>query len=228
MGSGVYKRTKDPWNKGKHGLQKAWNKDLTKETDERVMKMSLKLVGHECTQTTKDLIAIGCQGYKPWNKGLTKLDDLRIMGSAIKMKGVWTDPEYVWNTIEGKERIATKILQANVEKPNGLERKCMDLFGKESLWMFHYVGDGTLWISGMNPDFINIDKKQIIEAYGCFWHCCKKCGHLNRGRRRQNDTLRINKFKKLGYSVLVIWEHELKNSEKTMLRIKKFVEVDND
>lgn len=31
-------RTNEPWNKGKKGLQIAWNKGLTKETDERVAK----------------------------------------------------------------------------------------------------------------------------------------------------------------------------------------------
>ena len=31
-------RTNEPWNKGKKGVQVAWNKGLTKETDERVAK----------------------------------------------------------------------------------------------------------------------------------------------------------------------------------------------
>lgn len=33
-------RTNDPWNKGKKGVQVAWNKGLTKETDDRVKKYS--------------------------------------------------------------------------------------------------------------------------------------------------------------------------------------------
>lgn len=31
-------RTNEPWNKGKKGVQVAWNKGLTKDTDERVAK----------------------------------------------------------------------------------------------------------------------------------------------------------------------------------------------
>jgi hypothetical protein len=35
-----------PWNKGKKGVQVAWNKGLTKETSESVMKTSQTLEGH--------------------------------------------------------------------------------------------------------------------------------------------------------------------------------------
>lgn len=45
-----------PWNKGKQGVQKAWNKGLTKETDERVKKISNSKVGHEVSKETRDKI----------------------------------------------------------------------------------------------------------------------------------------------------------------------------
>ena len=41
--SGVYIRTKPVWNKGKVGVQTAWNKGLTKETDSRVLRNAQKI-----------------------------------------------------------------------------------------------------------------------------------------------------------------------------------------
>jgi hypothetical protein len=53
-----------PWNKGKKGLQIAWNKGLTKELDTRVK--------------NKANAQVGKKGCPAWNKGLTKDTDERI------------------------------------------------------------------------------------------------------------------------------------------------------
>jgi len=79
MPRGVYKRTTEhrkamseahlgqvSWNKGKKGLQVAWNKGLTKETDLRVKAISI------------GVLATGQRGRIPWNKGLTKETDERV------------------------------------------------------------------------------------------------------------------------------------------------------
>lgn len=119
------------------------------------------------------------------------------------------------------EKMMSKSLEANLTiRPNKLEIQVIEIL-KSLSSDIKYVGDGTHWVlgTGRNPDFINEDKKQIIEVYGCFWHCCKKCGHTNRDKRHQKDALRINKFKDLGYSVLIIWEHELKKLEMVTKKI---------
>lgn len=62
-----------PWNKGKRGLQIAWNKGLTKETDERVRRYSEKLPssrrGMKLSASHRKNIGRGIKGRKPWNKG---------------------------------------------------------------------------------------------------------------------------------------------------------------
>ena len=69
-----------PWNKDLKGSQIAWNKNLTKETDERVAKYSLQKVGKKrpdmkgknnpCFKTENGLHH-SC-GKPSWNAGLTK------------------------------------------------------------------------------------------------------------------------------------------------------------
>ena len=60
-----------------------WNKDLTKETDERVMAISKKFRGRKIGGAIKHIC---------WNKGLTKETDerLKAVGKKIskKLKGV--------------------------------------------------------------------------------------------------------------------------------------------
>lgn len=70
-----------------------------------------------------------------------------------------------------------------------------------------------------NPDFFFPDGRLIVFVDGCFWHGCRKCGHIprtngafwkakierNKLRDRQTTmSLRGDRFK-----VLRFWEHEL-------------------
>ena len=81
---------------------------------------------------------------------------------------------------------------------------------------YKFVGDGKIFIAGFVPDFININgQKKIIELYGDYWH----------KDTQEKDKYRIDTFKKYGYDTLVIWEHELKDLEKTRNKIRSFTEV---
>lgn len=204
--------------KGKEGFQKGnsfgackrpWNKGLTKEDDLRIRASSGSFIeGHNINR-----------GRASWNKGKHHTQDTKdLIGEASKER--WKDPVYAKNSMQ-------KSSEANeTVRPNKPEQKVIEIL-KMLVSDIEYVGDGTHWVigTGKNPDFVSEDKKLIIEVFGCFWHCCKKCGHPNRDNKRQKDALRVNEFRRLGYSVLVVWECELKHPEKIMLKIKKFIEV---
>jgi len=55
---------KIPWNKGKRGLQVAWNKGLTKDSDERVAKYGQARKGKNLTSEHKKKISISHKGKK--------------------------------------------------------------------------------------------------------------------------------------------------------------------
>ncbi|HLD10780.1 MAG TPA: NUMOD3 domain-containing DNA-binding protein [Candidatus Nanoarchaeia archaeon] len=69
-----YNRKHGPWNKGKKGLQIAWNKGLTKETDPRVKKYADKLpkarVGMKLSKEHRENIGKGIKGRPAPNKGI--------------------------------------------------------------------------------------------------------------------------------------------------------------
>lgn len=53
-----------PWNKNITGVQNAWNKGLTKETDGRVRKISNSKIGHEVSEKTREKISKAFKGKK--------------------------------------------------------------------------------------------------------------------------------------------------------------------
>jgi DNA mismatch endonuclease (patch repair protein) len=73
-----------------------------------------------------------------------------------------------------------------------------------------------------NPDFIFSEIKLAIFTDGCFWHGCPVCHHskikshsrfwtekINRNRTRDRKVTR--KLRSQGWSVLRMWEHELRD-----------------
>jgi len=70
------------------------------------------------------------------------------------------------------------------------------------------------------PDFINYKKKIVLFVDGCFWHKCTKCFRLPKTNKKFwekkiNENSRRDKeitfnYKNSGWSVVRIWEHELR------------------
>ena len=84
------------------------------------------------------------------------------------------------------------------------------------------------------PDFINRRTKIVIYVNGCFWHGCKKCHKIPKTNRAywankiKSNTIRDKQnrryFLGIGYNVINIWEHELKNSS-YIKKLKPIFEV---
>lgn len=66
-------------------------------------------------------------------------------------------------------------------------------------------------IGGKFPDFININgQKKCIEYAGSYWH------------ESSYERKRIAHLKKFGWKCLVIWDYEMKNLKKVIIKIKEF------
>lgn len=72
-----------------------------------------------------------------------------------------------------------------------------------------------------NPDFVFPEKRVAIFVDGCFWHGCPRCGRFPKSRRTywnakisgniQRDRRNRRKLRSIGWRVIRVWEHELKN-----------------
>ncbi len=111
---------------------------------------------------------------------------------------------------------ALKARKANQSRPNKPEKIIINLIKQYNL-NFFYVGNSKKWFKGetqsFNPDFINEDKKKIIEFFGSYWH----------ENTKEDDKKRLKTYSQYGYKTLVILENELKNPDEIKNRISNFI-----
>ena len=130
----------------------------------------------------------------------------------------WQNPEF-----------RAKVLAGQYHRPTKPELELKQILDEHFPGQFEYVGDGSWWRSvkdkdgklhNLNPDFISINgERLIIEMFGDYWHG-------KEGKKRYNmmdeNTRRIL-FASINYKMLVIWEHELKEPDKVVQRIRGFI-----
>ena len=131
-----------------------------------------------------------CKG-KEWCKRMSK----------IKLEQYTNDPS-----------ILKRWSRACQMKPNKKEIQLLTIL-KQNRFGFKFVGDGKVIIGGKMPDYINENKKLLIELFGDYWH------------RGENPKNRISHFKKYGYTCLVVWERELKNEKQLLRKIDEFISL---
>jgi hypothetical protein len=138
--SAEYRANMSKARKGIKTGRPPWNKDLTKEIDDRIKSSK----GRKASQKTKNVMSESHMGHIVTQK---TRDILRIKG-----KERCKEPEYL-----------KKILHRRI--PSYPEQIFIDLC-KE----FEYVGNGVLIIDGKNPDFVYItDEHKLVEIWGEYY-----------------------------------------------------------
>ena len=118
----------------------------------------------------------------------------------------------IMSKVRSKNNKSTELMLIQIFKENNIKG-----------WRRHYPVKGP-------PDFVFLDKKIAIFVDGCFWH-----GHDCRNTRPSDNAEYWNKkrernmkhdkevtalFEQRGWTVIRIWECELKNKNRDLL-IKK-------
>lgn len=85
------------------------------------------------------------------------------------------------------------------------------------------------------PDLVFSGKRKVIFVHGCFWHGhkCKRGNRLPKGNREywdkkinanvKRDKIHVEELSKEGWSVLTIWECEMKDRDVLMQKIVEFL-----
>jgi DNA mismatch endonuclease (patch repair protein) len=80
------------------------------------------------------------------------------------------------------------------------------------------------------PDFLFPAQKLAIFVDGCFWHGCKKCGHvplrnpsfwrtkIEHNRRRDRGIRRS--LRRQRFRVFCVWEHELRYPQRRLFLVR--------
>jgi len=188
----------------KNGERKVWNKGLTKENLEWRKRISELNKGRIVSEETKIKIIetrkrLFSEGKLKPNSGCYKKGNAHYNSKTTNQKiseahkRNWMDEDY-----------RNRILKNFKNRPTNPERKLLKIIEKYGL-EFQYVGNGKVWLKKnmevFNPDFINKEKKLIIEVFGYYWH--------NREDMKKRDIRRFECYIKSGFNVLIIYDYEL-------------------
>lgn len=90
------------------------------------------------------------------------------------------------------------------------------------------------------PDIVFRNRRKVIFVHGCFWHRHTNC-RLARmpksklefwkpklERNRERDIENMKKLEDLGWSILVVWECQIKHEEDLREKLKNFLEFENE
>lgn len=151
-------------------------------------------------------------------------DSVRKRQKTLKDK--WATTEfYIW-------------MRRILDSPEVTERKngTGELSGPhrevKSLMIENELYDGFIsekWIEGkFRGDEVDIERKLIIEVQGCFRHGCITCRKEDRKYDSVKDKIRRDEIKREysishGWKLLEVWEHELKDKETLVLKLREFV-----
>jgi hypothetical protein len=106
--------------------------------------------------------------------------------------------------------LARMGMRAPKRKPSKLEIEVVKSLGDE--WT--YVGDGKLVIGGLVPDFINKNKKEVLEVLGCYYHTCQIHYPKAPVGPKTQPAFRESVYRANGYDVQFLWEHDIKKRRK--------------
>jgi len=107
----------------------------------------------------------------------------------------------------------------------------IEILFRKVLWKkgFRYRKNSSKYFG--KPDLVLPKYKTVIFIDSCFWHNCPKHGYLPKSnlkywrkkieRNKERDKEVKKYYKKIGWKIFRVWEHDLLNTEKTSSLIEK-------
>lgn len=163
--------------------------------------------GKQHTEETKRLIGLKSRERKAWLNLFTK-------EAREKHRQAMNKPAY-------RDLMAKLVAERNAKilRPTKVEVKLKELLDKSFPNEWEYTGDGKVIINNMIPDFFNKNgRKAVIELFGDYWH-----SEIKATNWRKTELGRMMAFSTLGIKCLVIWEHELKDEQAVVTKVKQFM-----
>lgn len=194
------------WLYEQYWIKDRWVSNIAKELGysrstifRRLKKYNISLKGNSIAHRNKNIgnKSSRWKGGKPkcfdCNKPLKNIYAIRCHRCATIER---------WKDLEFKQKVLKKTIRKS-RKFNKKEQLLFKILNQLFPNTYEYVGNGKLWIENFNPDFIDIQNKQIIELYGDYWH--------NLPGYKERDMKRLKTYKKYGYNTVIIWGKELKD-----------------
>jgi DNA mismatch endonuclease (patch repair protein) len=123
----------------------------------------------------------------------------------------------IMSRVKGRGNRATELRLIAIFREHGIRgwRRNQIMFGK--------------------PDFVFPDSRLAVFVDGCFWHGCPLHGTIPKSNRvfwraklvrnRSRDLVVNRELRKLGWKILRLWQHELRQPSKVARRLEKYIQV---
>lgn len=174
-----------------------------RDRSERVKGKRNPFFGRSHTSQTKQKIS-DCNTGRTW-----KDDANRVAHHTKVVKERWRNPKY-------RARNIAALRKSWKQKPTKPEL----LFQKicaECDFPLIYVGDGHFSVNGFNPDFIDATGRHLaVEIFGDYWHSPDRKGIPSYMLEANRKAI----FKKYGWDLIVIWEHELASFDNIIKKLR--------
>lgn len=105
------------------------------------------------------------------------------------------------------DRMLRSLKKSQKTYPNKGEQMLIEFF-KENGVNLTFCGDGSFILDGKLPDFVNYDKKVVVEYNGRFWHSKNEWNDAYDDSEERKEF-----FESRGYKFYVIWDDEFEDKK---------------
>jgi len=114
-----------------------------------------------------------------------------------------------------------KNLESTMKRPTIPEEKVSAIIN-EHTFPFSYTGNGKVIIGTLNPDFLHLNSKKIIEVFGRVFHDPSVSFKIAIPWHQQYFG-RMAYYAQFGYDCLILWDDELCDESVVVRRIQSFL-----
>lgn len=231
-----FKKGLIPWIKGR-----SHSSETIRKISEKLRGKSPWNKGKTCSENTKRKISEANRGRIPPNKGVKHTVDSRKRMSESKRR-LYAEGKIVpWNRgkkfskescdrmsqsqkkLWADKRLAIvmkkRMMEGLHKKPTKKETQLNLLLEKNFPSLFEYVGGGSFLVGTRCPDWI-CNGYKVVELFGRYWHDPEVNPNVRKDRTASGT---IEFYKKHGYDCLIVWEDELAELAKVVLKVSQFI-----
>lgn len=110
------------------------------------------------------------------------------------------------------DRMLRSLRKSQKVYPNKGEQMMIEFF-KENDIDLTFCGDGSFILDGKLPDFVNYEKKVVVEYNGRFWHSKNEWNDAYDDSQERKEF-----FESRGYKFYVIWDDEFEEKKEQIVK----------
>jgi len=186
-----------------------------KHTDEAKSKISQANKGKHLTDKQKQVLSLTHKGIPSKCKGRTlSLETRDKISESVKLWFKQNPEKAKQNATKNGNKGAHSIQQTRL--PTEIEGKLLNILNKILPGKYKYVGNRAFWINKGNPDFMNYEKKKLIEVFYPYYKI-EQFGSIDNYKE-----VRHAQFAKRGFDTLFVSSDEIHPLKDLKERILEF------